>query len=175
MNNPSCTKNMKPKIDILYLDMDGVLSDFMSRFKQLEGDWKRTPEGMQSSGWARFCEGGNFATLDTWPGWYALTSYVELLSAHQGFDIEILTSTGGAEFHEQVQADKTTWCRKHGLAYKVNAVPGRWNKHKFATPCSVLIDDTADVIEQWRAAGGFGILHTDLDQTILELNVLLDI
>jgi hypothetical protein len=35
-----------------------------------------------------------------------------------------------------------------------------------------LIDDRKDNIEAWEQAGGIGILHTDADNTINQLNKL---
>ena len=163
------------KIDTIYLDMDGVLSDFMARYRELNGEWKQDAEGHRSNNWSRFCEGGHFATLDVWPGWYALTSYIDVIAPMEKIRVEILTSTGGAEFHDQVAKDKQTWCLNHGLHYKVNAVPGRWKKLEWARPGALLIDDTVDVINEFNDAGGLAILHTDVDSTIRELKVMLDI
>lgn len=154
--------------------MDGVLSDFMSRYRELNETWERTPEGLKSEGWRHFCEGGYFATLDTWPGWNILTQCVDELAVQHGFTVEILTSTGGAEFHEQVARDKQTWCKNHGLTYKVNAVPGRWTKKDWARPDTVLIDDTEDVVQGFRSAGGVAILHRNVDETLTLLHKMLD-
>lgn len=153
------------KIDTIYLDMDGVLTDFMSKFKEVNGDWKRSPEGKKSRGWQVFCEGRHFASLDTWPGAAELLEFV----AGTGINTEILTSTGGPDYHDIVTEDKIKWCEDHGVFHHVNTVPGRWHKHIYARPTAILIDDTADVIEEWNQAGGIGILHTDVNKTINEL------
>lgn len=158
------------KIDTLYLDMDGVLSDFMSKFREVNGDWKRDHEGKKSDGWKTFCEGRHFASLDTWPGAPELLQFVGGLD----INVEILTSTGGAEFHEMVREDKISWCEDHGIFYKVNAVPGRWTKKEWARPTAILVDDTKDVIDEWIQNGGIGILHRDVDETIDCLKKLLD-
>ena len=42
-------------------------------------------------------------------------------------------------------------------------------KQEFASPTSILIDDREKNIEQWEAAGGIGILHTDASSTIKKL------
>lgn len=166
---------MKPKIDCIYLDMDGVLSDFMGRFRELNGDWKRDAEGKNSKGWHDFCTGGHFATLNTWPGGSVLVAWLKKHQAKLHFELEILTSTGGDVYHDQVAADKLRWCRDHDIDFKVNAVPGRWHKKELARPGAILIDDTTDVIEDWIEAGGTGILHRDLETTINRLKDLLDI
>ena len=166
---------MTPKIDIIYLDMDGVLSDFMGRFKELNGDWKRDGEGKHSKGWHDFCSGGHFATLNTWPGGSVLVAWLKKQQPYRRFELEILTSTGGDVYHDQVAADKLRWCRDHDIDFKVNAVPGRWHKKDWARSGAILIDDTADVIDDWVKAGGTGILHGDLETTINRLKDLLDI
>ena len=154
---------MMTTIDVIYLDMDGVLSDFMSKYRELNGEFKRDGEGKKSTAWNDFCEGGHFANLDTWPGCTELIEFIE--SIRGDVRVEILTSTGGAYHHQQVEADKKRWCEERGIFYKVNAVPGRWKKKEWATPRSILIDDTEDVIRDWTLAGGMGILHQDNDTT----------
>jgi hypothetical protein len=164
------------KIDTIYLDMDGVLSDFMSKYRELNGDWKRDGEGKKSDGWSKFCEGGHFASLDPWPDGDILMAYVDALAISiPELRIEILTSTGGADYHEQVKADKIAWCCAQGIPYTVNAVPGRWTKKDWARPTAILIDDTQDVIDDWTAAGGIGILHVDVTETAKALAKALDI
>lgn len=161
------------KIDTIYLDMDGVLSDFMSMYRQLNGDWKRDGEGKNSTAWHDFCVGGYFAKLDAWPGCNELIEFVEMVRGD--CNVEILTSTGGRYHHDQVEADKKTWCEEHGIFYKVNAVPGRWTKKDWARPTAILIDDTQDVIVDWNTAGGVGILHRNNGETFATLKKVLDI
>jgi phosphoglycolate phosphatase-like HAD superfamily hydrolase len=161
------------KIDTIYLDMDGVLSDFMSMYREVNGDWKRDGEGKKSTAWNDFCVGGYFAKLKAWPGCTELIEFVETVRGN--CNVEILTSTGGRYHHEQVEADKKTWCEEHGIFYKVNAVPGRWTKKDWARPTAILIDDTEDVIVDWNTAGGVGILHRTNDETFAILKKLLDI
>lgn len=43
------------------------------------------------------------------------------------------------------------------------------DKQQYATPDSILVDDRADNIKQWIAAGGIGIRHTSAARTIAEL------
>jgi hypothetical protein len=45
-------------------------------------------------------------------------------------------------------------------------------KQEFASPNSILIDDREKNIEQWRNAGGIGVLHTDAASTIKQLKDL---
>ena len=45
-------------------------------------------------------------------------------------------------------------------------------KKDYANENSILIDDRSKNIDQWRAAGGIGILHTDAASTIEKLKEL---
>jgi len=73
-----------------------------------------------------------------------------------------------------VTEQKKIWLKKQGLAYKPNIVPGRKHKAEYATPETILIDDTEDVISSFNKAGGIGILHTDVNITIERLETLLN-
>ena len=68
---------------------------------------------------------------------------------------------------------KRIWLKSHYIAYKPNVVSGRKFKKDWATPDSILIDDTSDVIEAFNKASGVGILHKDAGETIEKLKVLL--
>ena len=47
------------------------------------------------------------------------------------------------------------------------------DKHVHCQPGDILIDDRASNIEEWSAAGGVAILHTDYDSTMTQLNQLI--
>ena len=52
-------------------------------------------------------------------------------------------------------------------------VPGRKLKADYATPNSIMIDDMLDVITSFSAAGGIGIHHKDIGNTLSLLDILL--
>ena len=93
---------------------------------------------------------------------------------HPKIHVEILSSSGGEKFHGEVTAQKIKWLRGHGINYKANIVPGRKHKKDWAEPTAVIIDDTPDVITAWNKAGGVGILHQDVKDTIKTLDTLLN-
>jgi hypothetical protein len=127
-----------------------------------------------SNNWTVFIEGKNFETLDWWPGGPELITYVQKNFPHE--NVEILTSSGGNKYHDLVTEQKNVWIKRMNLSekWKVNVVAGRKLKAEFATPDSILIDDTLDVIEAFNKAGGIGIHHKDVGNTIMLLNILLD-
>jgi len=160
----------------LYLDMDGVIANFEKRYIELFGESPGSSRDRKqfSNNWTVFVEGKNFETLNWWPGGPELITYVQKNFSHE--NVEILTSSGGNKYHSEVEVQKNVWIKKMNLSekWKVNVVAGRKLKAEFATPDSILIDDTLDVIEAFNKAGGIGIHHKDVGNTIMLLDILLD-
>jgi hypothetical protein len=63
-------------------------------------------------------------------------------------------------------AQKKIWLDTYNITFKQNFVPGKKLKKNFATPTSILIDDTESNIDDWIGAGGIGILHKDWGTTL---------
>lgn len=149
----------------IYVDMDGVLCNFEKRYIELFNEQPGLSREKKefSKNWTDFVKGRNFETLEVFPGAYDLLNYFNSL---KDVKIEILSSSGGAKYHNEVERQKRIWLLNHGITYKPNIVSGRKLKAQYATPDSLLIDDTPDVIASFIAAGGKGILHTDASLTI---------
>lgn len=155
----------------IYLDMDGVLTDFEKRYEELFGV---RPDEVQSrtkhfwDNWQEFINGGNFKTLDKHKHADTLLNFVNSL----GVPVEILSSSGGEKNHECVTIQKVAWLCNNGIPYKANIVPGGSKKASYAHPWHILVDDTPHVVEKYRAAGGTAVLHHDIDETIAQLSKL---
>jgi phosphoglycolate phosphatase-like HAD superfamily hydrolase len=158
-------------IDKIYLDMDGVLCDFEKRYIELYNEQPNSSRDKKnwSENWTDFIMTKQFETLDIFPGAIELLKYVR----DTDLSIEILTSSGGAKYHNLVAEQKDIWLKKQGLAYKRNVVPQRSLKASYATPNTILIDDTEDVIVAFNKAGGIGILHKDIGETLQTLDSVL--
>lgn len=144
----------------VFVDMDGVLTDFNGYYKEIFG---KTPAEVRESNdrkefsayWDKFIALDGFKHLDYFQGAEELIDFLN----RQPVQLCILSSSGGFKSHREVHAQKICWLRSHGINWPAVIVPGRRYKAGFAGPQSALIDDTADVIESFTKAGGLGILH----------------
>jgi hypothetical protein len=156
----------------IYLDMDGVVADFEKRYTEIFG---KTPHDARDQkefnpNWKQFIETEQFKTLDWFPGGQELLEFIAKLPVQ----VEMLTSSGGQKYHEKVAAQKVYWLVMKNIPYFANVVSGRKLKANYATPETILVDDTEDVIDAFNKAGGHGILHRDAGETIQKIKTLLD-
>jgi hypothetical protein len=160
------------KVTKLYLDMDGVLCNFEKRFTDLYGKDALGSRDRKNftTNWPNFIMDGNFENLEWFPGGKELLDFIQ---NETDWEVEILSSSGGEKFHSEVAAQKVMWLCDKGIPYKANIVPGRKHKTAYATPETILIDDTEDIIVNFNAAGGLGILHKDANETLAKLRTLL--
>lgn len=154
---------------MIYVDMDGVIADFEKRYKE---KFKVSPEQTRDNKsfggfFDKFIADKEFATLDMMPDARLLLQFLDTLSEPK----EILSSTASEKWHDNIMPQKKEWLKNHGIQYKANLVPGKKHKYKFATPDSIIIDDTKSVIDDWTKAGGIGIWHTDAISTITLLKM----
>ena len=163
----------------LYLDMDGVLADFHKAYYDgvpRDGSWNRV----------RFrtmvMEHKIFEDLEMLPNARALLNFVESLRQSHKISVEILSSKGTYDTEQGAETvrQKELWLEKHGIMYPANFVRSKLEKAKFATPTSILIDDSVGCVIPFTDAGGNGILHTDeyynetLETLYLKIHELLD-
>jgi 5'(3')-deoxyribonucleotidase len=140
--------------------MDGVIADFnkeYTKFDPQKTDRKRFRESV--------IEHHIFEKLDFMPDAQELLNHVSKL---HGVKVEILTSMGT---HDPFQANmaqmqKMKWLDEKNIPYKANFVHNKQEKAQYATPRSILIDDSVGCISPFTEAGGHGILHTNSSNTI---------
>ena len=139
--------------------MDGVLADFNKEYIKLDPaktDRKRFRSAV--------IDDKIFEKLDFMPDAAELLNHVSRLN---GVNIEILTSMGT---HDPFQANsakyqKLNWLQAKNIPYKANFVHSKVEKAAYATPTSILIDDSIGCITPFNAKGGHGILHTSASET----------
>lgn len=158
----------------IYLDMDGVLTDFEKRYVEKFDMFPKDADKRRQhfwDNWKQFVDDGDFETLDKHEGCNALLDAMKFFEA-QGIPIEILSSSGGGYSHDTVVEQKKKWLAKHNITYKPNIVPGGGHKARYAAPWNILVDDTEHVIERYKAAGGTAIHHKNARDTITQLHLL---
>ena len=154
----------------IYVDMDGVVADFDKRFTDLAG---MSPSEFESkNGKNAFWDFIDVKhKLAFWVGIPPMSDAQSLMDYVSKHDYEMLTAPS---IKKESLMGKGLWIRNwanKGLfpsKPKVNYKPAK-NKHHFAAPNHILIDDKQSTIDSWNAAGGIGILHTSAGNTINQL------
>lgn len=153
---------------ILYLDMDGVLCDLDGRYFELFGERPDDEEHRKKhfwDNWKEFVDGNNFTNLTPHRDAKAILDMVKGLK----IPAAILSSSGGGYSHDMVIAQKRMWLANHGITYPAYFVPGGRYKAKYADPNAALIDDMERNITLFCEAGGVGIHHTNVVDTVNQL------
>ena len=159
----------KPKISCVYLDMDGVIADFVKRYKELYGMLPREAEKSKKFDhfFDEFIATNQFATLDLMPDTMTGIEFLRKMNV----PTQILSSTANEKRYDDISKQKMIWLQTYGITFNSIFVPGKRLKYKYATPTSIIIDDTESVINDWRKAGGIGILHKDWVTTLAILKM----
>lgn len=156
------------KIKVIYVDMDGVLCNFNKLYVEMFNvSPSQTDKKDFGPNFKQLIEADGFAKLEPMPDFWSLIAHLNFFSIPK----EILSSTARKEHHEEISRQKKLWLNTRGINYKQNFVPGKHLKAQYATPDSILIDDTIDVIDAWEKAGGIGILHKNAVSTIAILSM----
>ena len=162
----------KQKISCIYLDMDGVIADFVKRYKELYGMEPKEAEKNHKFDqyFDQFIMDNGFADLDLMPG--AMDGITFLRKAQ--VPTQILSSTANEKRYDDISKQKMVWLQSKGITFNPIFVPGKKLKQQYAAPDKIIIDDTPSVIDQWNASGGIGILHKNWPDTLAILKIYLD-
>jgi hypothetical protein len=161
-----------PKINCIYLDMDGVIANFEKRYVEL---FKVQPSSTReykefNKFFDKFIADGHFETLELMP------DAMDLVRALRNAlpPTQILSSTASEKRHKAISEQKIKWLETQGIDFQRNLVPGKELKKRYARTDTLIIDDTESVIDDWRAAGGVAILHKNVADTLVQLKFILD-
>lgn len=156
----------------LYIDSDGVIADFDSKSVEILGG-KQIHEVPKGTLWAKINQYDKevepfFESLDLMPGAKRLIDF-----ALGNFDtVKILTATGFTPANGGEQ--KIRWYARHFPGLEVIVVKKSPDKAQYAHPRAILVDDRSKSIDPWLSAGGIGILHTSVGNTIATLKGFID-
>lgn len=157
----------KPDIQMIFLDMDGVIANFRERYVQEFGEDPDKVKNVRH--WVEFVNRNCFEDLDYMRGAKQGIKFLKKSNVH----VKILSSTGGKHKPRDVEVarQKQKWLDDHEIEWPAIFVPGKHNKVKYAEKGAIIIDDDEQTIEEWNNAGGIGILHTDWETTVTILRL----
>jgi 5'(3')-deoxyribonucleotidase len=155
----------------LYLDMDGVVADFDEYAARTLG--LPPSDGVYpDEQWYKLASNARlYRDLEK-------TSYADELVefcreyAWNKYNLYFLTAVPKGNDVPWAFYDKVIWAGKHWPGIPVHFGPFSKDKHQHCTMGDILIDDRTSNIDEWRAAGGIGILHKSFNDTIAKLKEL---
>lgn len=168
----------------IYFDMDGVLADlsaavhtYAQEAHGVEGtltEMRSSSESVHQYYLLRRKDLGLYESFCSLPPTRLEEMRALMRRLHAaGLIVEILTAYGiqdAIEMGDEVHRGKADFMRKHygdlfeeGVIARFNGVSKGSQKHFYATPNSVLLDDWGKNIHQWRAAGAPAV-HYHLDR-----------
>lgn len=153
----------------LFIDMDGVLTDWDRAFRELGKEWTKGLSGQEFEDkygrdalWSLIAKEGN---LEFWSEMAWMPDGKKLWNYVKKYNPTILTTPANSKLSKD---GKEIWIRRE-LGPKVPFIFEK-DKYKHADTNSVLVDDYKKKINDWVSLGdGIGILHKNADQTIEEL------
>jgi 5'(3')-deoxyribonucleotidase len=151
----------------IFVDLDGVLVNFDGGFEEAFGQSpKRTfAELGDDYTWHLIDQIPNFwLEMDPMPDADVLWEYIK------SYNPTVLTKP--AKSVHNCKKEKREWVDKY-LGEDIEVLFAS-NKARYATEDSILIDDKEENIESWKSAGGIGILHNNANDTIKQLDNILN-
>lgn len=150
----------------IYVDQDGVLSDFNLEFEKLGHG---TPESFEAKhGEDAMWHLINNKTDHFWLNMEWMPDGKKFWNFIKKYNPTILTKPARVK---NCKEDKIIWLRKN-LGEEV-PIKLTTKKEKYADSNTILIDDMEENIQKWVDAGGIGILYTSSEQAILEFKKLM--
>jgi hypothetical protein len=160
-------ENEEEKEYIIYSDMDGVVANFNERFKEFS-DNLLPQDYVDKFGLEKFWELIDEVGVRFWIGINWMPDGKKYWNYIKKYNPILLSAPSRKN---ESRLGKRIWAKKYMPGTKVILAYAD-NKKNYADGNSILIDDRKKNIEQWKAAGGIGILHTDADSTIAQLKEL---
>ena len=154
----------------VYLDMDGVIADFDKRFTELAGMGPREYES--SFGREKFWDFiDNKIGVKFWTGIEWMPEGKKLYNFVKQFDHKLLSAPSR---NDTSKIGKRMWAKKNTPGTQL-ILAAAVNKQNYADKSNILIDDREKNIQQWKDAGGIGILFKSTDQVIDELKKIMNL
>ena len=152
----------------IYVDLDGVLTDFQAQAAKLfdmpKDEVEKYLDKNPGKTWAKISRAG----ADFWSKMPWMEDGKQLWDGLAIYKPIILSSPTK---HPSSKIGKIRWLREN--VSENSKVILDHDKAKYADEDSILIDDREKNIEAWKKAGGIGILHKNSRDTLEELSKVL--
>jgi hypothetical protein len=150
----------------VFCDMDGVLTDFEKRFTSLNPE-KLSPAQYQTKYgiekfWSFIDEENG---VKFWVGMQWMKDGKELWEYIKKYNPTLLSAPSR---NNESRLGKRLWVKNNLPGVKL-ILASADKKQNYSGRNKVLIDDRKDNIDQWRSQGGIGILHSNTQDTIKQL------
>jgi len=149
----------------IYCDMDGVIVDFEDGYERLTG---KNIKGNHVKGDSDFWQPISDAGANFWINLKWMSDGEKLWKYIKNYSPSILSAPSR---EKSSRVGKEIWVRNNIPGTELILKPAP-EKQELAEPNAILIDDRKDNIQQWKDAGGIGILHTSANNTIKQLQEL---
>ena len=149
----------------IYCDMDGVIVDFEDGYERLTG---KNIKGNHVKGDGDFWQPITDAGANFWINLKWMSDGEKLWKYIKNYSPSILSAPSR---EKSSRIGKEIWVRTNIPGTELILKPAP-EKQLLAEPNAILIDDRKDNIQQWKDAGGIGILHTSANDTIKQLQEL---
>jgi hypothetical protein len=150
----------------IYCDMDGCITNFDKRFKDLNPEKLSSSQYQTKYGLDKFWE---FIDKDNkvkfWVGMSWMPDGKQLWDYIKKYEPTILSAPSR---DPSSRLGKRLWI-KNNIPGTPLILAAANKKQNYSRKNSILIDDRPDNIEQWRSKGGIGILHVNTENTIKQL------
>ncbi len=169
------------KLEHIFLDMDGVICNFVETFSRIAGPENITPHGgtktstQQRAFHKAILEHKIFEQLKPMPDMnHLLDTVYQYAYENPHITMSILTAMGTDDpiVCEEVRKQKQNWLIEYGIYLQPNFVERSKHKARFATEHTLLIDDNIErCIIPFKKSGGQTIHHTTAENSAKCFNI----
>ena len=167
-NKGKVMENVNEQKYTIYCDMDGVLVDFDKQFEKASGGIPPREYEDKNGKEAFWNLIDNENGVGFWVGMPWMPNGKQLWEYIKPNNPMLLSSPSRSE---SSRLGKRLWVRNNLPGTKL-ILANSYNKKNYADSNNILIDDRPSNVDQWKAAGGIGILFISTSQTIEELKKL---
>lgn len=155
---------------LVFIDMDGVVSDFDEHIVNCYGKPMDQMSGSEKDQfWKIDCAAKQFFANSP-----PISEGVAMVKRFRelGIPLCFLTSTGGGEQHTEIARQKLHFLREHGMGrLPVAFATGTASKAAFANKNTVLIDDRQKVVTAFAESGGKAFLFNRWNSNAIAIQI----